>query len=659
MAAELVIAGEQPRAAGLLSDTRDAALECVDRPELRARVALALADVLGWLGNGDLATQHYEEAATLSATARTSRCVPVPRSVRPSVSSGSSPTPSACIGSASCSPASRPVNSVCRATLLSRLAVVAATDLEATDSAHAWADEAVTTARRTGDPVLILEALIHQQELEARPSIADEVISLAERAGRSDFVVQGHQWRYCHHLNHGDVVAANRALGHAELIAGLLPSPGWRYSTLIRRTTLLAVSGDRAGATVSMTEAARVGAGTIEPRGLVAFEIAHRLMLLDLYGGTDPHAEQLYHQLVQMAGDSAVPFVQIHLAHAAQAIGDDDRVTGVLQRYASEPDRVMRSLFGEELVRLLGDIVARAGARTFVEPIYGTLLRCAGLLNTGGTHVGLPVDDILGRLAALAGDTSSAVRHAEDAVALARSMPSSPLLVHCLDHLGDALARAGERRADAVHSDAEALAATAGVELAGREHATGVRDVPARVATMLRDGGSWSITSPLGNARLPESTGLGQLVRLVSMPGVEVTAVELAGGSGAPAADLGPALDAQAKRVYRQRLLELQAEVDDAASCNDFVRGERGQVEIDALLRELERAVGLGGRDRPTASGAERARINVLRSIKRAIAAIGHHAPELAAHLEVSVRTGRYCAYQPEPAAALSWVVQT
>ena len=176
---------------------------------------------------------------------------------------------------------------------------------------------------------------------------------------------------------------------------------------------------------------------------------------------------------------------------------------------------------------------------------------------------------------------------------------------------------------------------------------------------MRRDATGWEVTSPIGAAKLPDSTGLGQLARLLSTPGVEVPAIELAGGPGAPvAADLGPALDAQAKRAYRQRLLELQAEVDDAAAGNDPVRAERAHVEIDALLRELERAVGLGGRDRPSGSGAERARVNVVRSLRRAITAVKHQAPDLGAHLEVSVRTGRYCAYVPEPAAALRWVVE-
>jgi hypothetical protein len=87
------------------------------------------------------------------------------------------------------------------------------------------------------------------------------------------------------------------------------------------------------------------------------------------------------------------------------------------------------------------------------------------------------------------------------------------------------------------------------------------------------------------------------------------------------------------------------------------VRGEQTHVEIDALLRELKRAVGLGGRDRPTGSDAERARVNVVRSLRRAIAGIAQQAPLLGAHLDESVRTGRYCVYRPA-AAALSWSVE-
>ena len=408
-----------------------------------------------------------------------------------------------------------------------------------------------------------------------------------------------------------------------------------------------------------MDESVRIGTGYIEPLGMVGFELGHRLMLLELYGGTDPRAEDLYHQFLEMAPDTPVPFLEIHKGLGAQVFGDESRLYGVLERYGHDPDQVVRSLYGEYLLRTLGDTIARAGTASMAEPVYDALVPYGGLLNCGGgISAGVPVDDILGRLATLVGDLPGAVRHGRAAVAMARAMRSPPMLVQCLDHLADALAVAGDEQAEVVRAEAALLAPSVGVERAGRRQARAARD-RSQAAVMRRGETGWEIASPLGAVRLSDSAGLRQLARLLSTPGVEVTAVELASGAGERvAADLGPALDAQAKRAYRQRLLELQAAVDDAAACNDPVRGERAQVEIDTLIRELERAVGLGGRDRPSGSGAERARVNVVRSLKRAIAAIAVEAPDLGAHLDVSIRTGRYCAYQPEPSAALRWLVE-
>ena len=94
-----------------------------------------------------------------------------------------------------------------------------------------------TSARRIGDPVLIAQALLNRTmspesraELDARLVVADEVVGLAERAGSSrPRAATGHQRRFCHHLNHGDVGAANRApgarraAGRAAAVAGVAP----------------------------------------------------------------------------------------------------------------------------------------------------------------------------------------------------------------------------------------------------------------------------------------------------------------------------------------------------------------------------------------------------------------------------------------------------
>ncbi|MDN5861760.1 MAG: ATP-binding protein, partial [Pseudonocardia sp.] len=66
VAAELVALGRQPRAAALLWAAREAALRCAEPSELRANVALDLAEVLSWLGDHDPASSLYEEAAELA-----------------------------------------------------------------------------------------------------------------------------------------------------------------------------------------------------------------------------------------------------------------------------------------------------------------------------------------------------------------------------------------------------------------------------------------------------------------------------------------------------------------------------------------------------------------------------------------------------------------
>ena len=64
VAAELVAANRQARAAGLLAEAEQAAAACVDRPELRVRAALDLADALRTLGEltgrGEVAEETLE-----------------------------------------------------------------------------------------------------------------------------------------------------------------------------------------------------------------------------------------------------------------------------------------------------------------------------------------------------------------------------------------------------------------------------------------------------------------------------------------------------------------------------------------------------------------------------------------------------------------------
>jgi hypothetical protein len=119
--------------------------------------------------------------------------------------------------------------------------------------------------------------------------------------------------------------------------------------------------------------------------------------------------------------------------------------------------------------------------------------------------------------------------------------------------------------------------------------------------------------------------------------------------------DAGALLDAEARAAYRARLDELQEELDEAERFNDPVRAEMARDERDFLVRELARAVGLGGRDRRAASHAERARLNATRAIRAAMASLARAHPSLGQHLAATIRTGRYCSYTPDPRTPTTW----
>ena len=119
--------------------------------------------------------------------------------------------------------------------------------------------------------------------------------------------------------------------------------------------------------------------------------------------------------------------------------------------------------------------------------------------------------------------------------------------------------------------------------------------------------------------------------------------------------DAGPLLDASARRAYKQRVEDLQDELEEAERFNDTARAERARVELDFIADELARGVGLGGRDRRAASGSERARVNATRTIGAAIKRIAAGSPRLGEHLRASVRTGYACVYAPDPTSPVRW----
>jgi len=186
-----------------------------------------------------------------------------------------------------------------------------------------------------------------------------------------------------------------------------------------------------------------------------------------------------------------------------------------------------------------------------------------------------------------------------------------------------------------------------------------------------REGEYWSVIFEGHMVRVRDRKGMRYLARLLADPGREYHVLDLvaaetssgAQGDSSPAAsplrsalgDAGEMLDARAKDAYRRRLAEIDDDIEQARTTGDAERAAQADAERDFLVRELSRAVGLGGRDRRAASASERARVAVTRAVRQAMTRIGEHHPQLGEHLSRTVRTGAYCAYLPDPRAPAGW----
>ena len=187
-----------------------------------------------------------------------------------------------------------------------------------------------------------------------------------------------------------------------------------------------------------------------------------------------------------------------------------------------------------------------------------------------------------------------------------------------------------------------------------------------------REGDYWSIVFDGRTVRVRNLVGMRYLARLLAAPGREHHVLDLvAGEAGAseqrvgagdpgalsrlPIGDAGEVLDARAKESYRRRLAEIEEDMDEAQAAGDGERHAQAAVERDFLVRELTSALGLGGRDRRAASASERARVSVTRAVRQAMARIGDHHPVLGEHLALTIRTGTYCTYAPDPRAPGHW----
>jgi hypothetical protein len=308
-----------------------------------------------------------------------------------------------------------------------------------------------------------------------------------------------------------------------------------------------------------------------------------------------------------------------NVANAKRADGDVDAAVTLFTACAEMARR--RGLRVGEMVacNTLGEIWEERGVLGKSRESWERALRCRqeiDAINVGTIHGSLPLNLLaLARVAEKLGEVATASQLLREALPIAL-----------------------EIRDDAtVREVTELLARTSRVE-------------PAQSATLRPDGGVWHITFNGKSVHVPDMKGLWHLRELVSRPRAPVPALSLIAAPAeepVPVGDAGPMLDREALRQYRRRLAELDEELDDAEAEHDFARHAKRSTEREALLKELARATGLGGKPRRAGSTTEKARLNVTRTIRHAIACLRATNQELAAHLDESITTGVACSYEP------------
>jgi hypothetical protein len=536
-----------------------------------------------------------------------------------------------------------------RARLLARQAVVA----EDGEDRQARSDQAVEAARRLGDAGLLAEVLSARLYVQWAPETATErlatsteIIELGVRTGDVRRELDGRMWRLIALLEFGRVAEAEAELDRYERTAERLGQPEFRFFARSRRATLATLRGrfDEAERLARAAYDLALEAGL--PDAVNVF--GAQLGMVAAARGRNPSDA-----MPELAAVQDVPLVI--LAYSLLAAGRREEARALLPAgvgqtdvgWALGPPRLIYLAMVAEVAYQLGDADAARWVRDQLIGQADRFIVAAGAVGCAGA-----VSRPLGLCALTLDQPDDAVGWLRQAVAGNRRIGAAPFLAHSQAELAIALrrrSRAGDaQQARQLLAEAASTAAKLGMSVLARE-IDGLRAVdtgPGPDRPWLRqDGETWLLTMDGRTTRLRHSKGLAQLALLLANPGREITAVELAGGIPAPSAR-DPVLDQAAKRAYRQRLAELDGALDRAAARGDASGVDDLEAERAALVAELKRAAGLAGRSRGFSDEAERARVNVTRTIRQALDRILVADPQAGRHLLGSVRTGIRCVYQ-------------
>jgi len=532
------------------------------------------------------------------------------------------------------------------------------------------ADQAVDAARRAGDDLALAEALQARHQAiwtegrtEERAAIADELAGIAFRTGNRDLAVEATLMQFVIAMDTGDGDEVDRRLAEVTALATTLRRPLWRFYAATRRAAVALARGEHDDAERAIEEAQAVAPDGLVEAWAVLMNARFRLAVVRGDATTLASLAETLRTDFPLGPTTWTPGCQAALAMVV--LGCEEQARSLVDRLIEQMDERGARLFSVlPGAFLLTEVCTRLGMTEHVPALYRVLApheRAVANL-AGGVQAFGPVAHALGCLAAAHGRTDVAVAHFATALAVADRMRSPAWAASTKAAWADVLATAGDVRGAArLRGEARAVAEALGLAQVLVAVGAPTLDPPAPSTFEARlriEGDHWRVALGSEAIRLRDTKGLRFLAELVAHPGVERHALDLVavteGVSTEPGVDrrrigdAGALLDPKAKEAYRRRLEDLRDDVAEAEAFHDDERAARAQAEIDALVQELSRAVGLRGRDRRAASAAERARVNVTRALRGAIARIEEVLPALGRHLDRCVRTGTFCVYEAD-----------
>jgi len=593
-----------------------------------------------------------------------------------------------------------PADSPLRVRLLGSLA----TALYWSDAAARRAElarEALDMARRIGDDLTLAFALSSAQLATSGPDTTEQslewlrrLFALSDRAGESVMTLAARS-RHIDVLLELDMPAADIAIETLERLAHESRDRRAAAFVPLHRARRAALAGRLGQAQQHVEEVAAI-TEELSASTLPITVVSQRVVLRWLQEGPRAIGETV------RAYADRVPAMPVWRAALAASLAATGRAAEAQLEYdrlaADDFAALPRDNLWLAAMAFLSETVASLELRGDAAAVYAKLTPFAGrniVVPTVAFHG--PVDLWLGILARVEGHHAKALEHHAAArrsatrngarTVLARiTVEEAAVLVE--DGGPVARGRAAELLAQAaVACDAIGLVSTLErigplqVRLGAAAPATAAvaEAAPGEpVTTLRRIGDVWTIDDGHRSLHISDGRGVRLLALLLTRPGEEIHSLDLvAAVDGTPAvppgasrsggqetagrfglqSGAGPTLDAAAKEAYRSRIAALGEDIAEALRLGDEERADRARAERQFVARELERAVGMGGRDREFGSHAERARVNVTRAIRTTLKRIAGYDAQLGAELEAAVRTGAFCAYEPDSRHPRRWRV--